>query len=209
MTRTQERKAAPANRLMVAGVAIVAVAGWGAYGYSALSSAQLEHQLIGQAAALQDYQAQFLSQRRRAEESAQEITKLHDQLVSARSDIERLTLKHKETETSLATAQEQLAALQKIHAPPALDSAPALRGITPLPTKQDVLAAQEALTQLGFGELEADGVVGPTTRQAIEEFQRVVGLPVTGELYAQTLQSLMRSAKVVAAQNERTEEAVN
>lgn len=209
MTRTQERKAAPANRLMVAGVRIVAVAGWGAYGYSALSSAQLEHQLIGQAAALQDYQAQFLSQRRRAEESAQEITKLHDQLVSARSDIERLTLKHKETETSLATAQEQLAALQKIHAPPALDSAPALRGITPLPTKQDVLAAQEALTQLGFGELDADGVVGPTTRQAIEEFQRVVGLPVTGELYAQTLQSLMRSAKVVAAQNERTEEAVN
>jgi hypothetical protein len=194
---------------MISGIAAAAVAGWGAYGYSALSSAQLEQQLSGQAAALQDYQAQFLSHRRRAEDGAREITKLHEQLVAARSDVERLKLTHRETETSLATAQEQLASLQKIHAPPALDSAPALRGITPLPTKQDVLAAQEALTQLGFGDLEADGVVGPTTRQAIEEFQRVVGLPVTGELHAQTLQSLMRSAKVVAAQNERTEEAVN
>jgi hypothetical protein len=194
---------------MISGIAAAAVAGWGAYGYSALSSAQLEQQLSGQAAALQDYQAQFLSHRRRAEDGAREITKLHEQLVAARSDVERLKLMHRETETNLATAQEQLASLQKIHAPPALDSAPALRGITPLPTKQDVLAAQEALTQLGFGDLEADGVVGPTTRQAIEEFQRVVGLPVTGELHAQTLQSLMRSAKVVAAQNERTEEAVN
>lgn len=194
---------------MISGFAIASVAGWGAYGYSTLTSTQLEQQLSGQAAALQDYQAQFLSQRRRAEDGAREIKKLHEQLVAARSEIERLALSNEEAQASLATAQEQLAALQKIHAPPALDSAPALRGITPLPTKQDVLAAQEALTQLGFGDLEADGVVGPTTRQAIEEFQRVVGLPITGELHAQTLQSLMRSAKVVAAQNERTEGSVN
>jgi hypothetical protein len=194
---------------MISGIAIASVAGWGAYGYSTLTSTQLEQQLSGQATALQDYQAQFLSQRRRAEDGAREIKKIHEQLVSARSEIERLALSNEEAQTSLATAQEQLAAFQKIHAPPALDSAPALRGTTPLPTKQDVLAAQEALTQLGFGHLEADGVVGPTTRQAIEEFQRVVGLPISGELHAQTLQSLMRSAKVVAAQNERTEESVN
>jgi peptidoglycan hydrolase-like protein with peptidoglycan-binding domain len=116
-------------------------------------------------------------------------------------------VKHQETEANLAAAREQLASFQKIHAPPALDNAPALRGVTPLPTKQDVLAAQDALTQLGFGELEADGVVGPTTRDAIEGFQRVVGLPVTGELHAQTLQALMRSAKVVAAQNERDDKS--
>jgi len=74
------------------------------------------------------------------------------------------------------------------------------------PAKQDILAAQETLTKLGFGNLEADGVMGPTTRQAIERFQRVVGLTVTGELHGLTLQSLMRSAKVVAAQNERAEQ---
>jgi hypothetical protein len=190
---------------MIASIAIAAVAGWGAYAYSSLSSAQLKQQLRGQTAALQDYQAQFLSERRKAEDAAQEITLLRGQLVSSQNDIERLTMRHKETEGDLTTAREQLALLQRIHAPPLLDNAPALRGITPLPTKQDVLAAQEALTQLGFGDLEADGVVGPTTRQAIEAFQRVVGLTVTGELHAQTLQSLMRSAKVVAAQNARAE----
>jgi len=190
---------------MIAGIAIAAVAGWGAYAYSALSSTQLEHQLNGQAAALQDYQVQFLSQRRRAEEGAREITRLHEQLASARRDVERLTTRYKEAEAGLATAQEQVASLQKLHAPPALGSAPALRGITPRPTKQDILAAQEALTQLGFGNLEADGVMGPTTKQAIEEYQRVVGLAVTGQVHGLTLQSLMRSAKVVAAQNLRSE----
>ncbi|MBM1174746.1 peptidoglycan-binding domain-containing protein [Microvirga arabica] len=205
MTRTQERKGTSANRLMLAGIAVAAVAGWGAYAYSALSSMQLKQQLNGQTAALQDYQAQFLSQRRRAEEGARGITRLNEQLASARSEIERLTARHKEAEAGLATAQEQLASLQKLHAPPALASAPALRGITPRPTKQDILVAQEALTQLGFGDLEVDGVMGPTTKQAIEEYQRVVGLTVTGELHGLTLQSLMRSAKVVAAQNERVE----
>jgi TolA-binding protein len=205
VTRTQERKGNPPNRLIIAGTAIAALAGWGAYAYSALSSTQLEQQLNGQTAALQGYQAQFLSQRRRAEEGAREITTLHEQLASARSEIERLTTRHKEAEAGLATAQDQLASLQKLHAPPALESAPALRGITPRPTKRDVLAAQEALTQLGFGNLKADGVMGPTTREAIEEFQRVAGLTITGELHGLTLQALMRSAKVVAVQNERVE----
>jgi Putative peptidoglycan binding domain len=205
VTRTQERRGTSTNRLLIASIAIAAVAGWGAYAYSSLSSAQLKQQLRGQTAALQDYQAQFLSERRKAGDAAQQITLLRGQLVSAQNDIERLTMRHKETEGDLTTAREQVALLQRIHAPPPLDNAPALRGITPLPTKQDVLAAQEALTQLGFGDLEADGVVGPTTRQAIEAFQRVVGLTVTGELHAQTLQSLMRSAKVVAAQNARAE----
>nr|WP_246408180.1 peptidoglycan-binding domain-containing protein [Microvirga lupini] len=78
--------------------------------------------------------------------------------------------------------------------------------ITPLPAKQDVLAAQEALTKLRFGDLEADGVIGSSTREAIEKFQRTVGLPVTGELHPQTLTALMRSAKVMAAQGEQPQE---
>lgn len=205
MTQMPESRGTPVNRLMISGIVVAAIAGWGAYIHSALSSTQLERQLSGQTAALEEYQSQFLSQRRKAEDGAREITKLHEQLASAQAEIEHLATKGKEIEVGLADAREQLASFQKIHAPPALDSAPALRGVKPLPTKQDVIAAQEALTQLGFGKLEADGVVGPTTRQAIEEFQRVVGLTVTGELHAQTLQSLMRSSKVVAAQSERTE----
>jgi septal ring factor EnvC (AmiA/AmiB activator) len=150
VTRTQERRGTSIIRLVISGIALVAIAGWGAYACSALFTTQLQRQLNGQTAALRDYQAQFLSQRRSAADGAREITRLQEQLASARTEIERLALKHKESETSLATAQEQLASLQKIYASPALDSAPALRGIKPLPTKQDVLAAQEALTKLRF-----------------------------------------------------------
>ncbi|EIM29751.1 peptidoglycan-binding domain-containing protein [Microvirga lotononidis] len=205
MNRTPERRGSSISRLTISGIAIAAVTGWGAYSYSSLSSMQLEQQVSGQTAALREYQSQFLSERMKAENGAQEAAKLREQLASAQSEIERLTAKHTETEANLAAAKEQLASLQEINAPPALDGAPALRGVAPLPTKQDVMSAQKALTDLGFGKLEADGVVGPTTRQAIEEYQRLVGLTVTGQLHAQTLQSLMRSAKVVAAQNERTE----
>ena len=205
MTRTPERNGLSISRLTISGLAVAAVTGWGAYAYSVLSSAQIEQQMSGQTAALREYQSQFLSQRMKAENGAREIAKLQEQLTSARGEIERLAAKHTESEANLAAAREQLASLQEIHAPPALDRAPALRGVTPMPTKQDVISAQKALTDLGFGKLEADGVVGPTTRQAIEEYQRLVGLTVTGELHAQTLQSLMRSAKVVAAQNERAE----
>ncbi|WP_162820481.1 peptidoglycan-binding domain-containing protein [Microvirga calopogonii] len=205
MTRTPERRGSSIGRLTISGIAVIAITGWGAYAYSALSSTQLEHQVSGQTAALREYQAQFLSERMKAENGASEIRKLQEQLVLATGEIERLTLKHTEAEASLTAAREQLASLHEIHAAPALDGAPALRGVTPLPTRQDVISAQKALTDLGFGKLEGDGVVGPTTRQAIEEYQRLVGLTVTGELHAQTLQSLMRSAKVVAAQSERTE----
>jgi hypothetical protein len=208
VTRTQDTRATTTRKLMISGLAVAAIAGWGAYGYSALSSRQIEQQMNGQAAALQDYQAQFLTQRRKAEEGAREITRLQEQLASATSENERLTVRNKEIEASLAASQEKLASLQNLHAPPALGSAPALRGITPVPTRQDVRAAQEALTQLGFGTLEADGVMGPGTREAIEKFQQVVGLTVTGELHGLTLQSLMRSAKVVAAQSERADQAI-
>ena len=205
MTRMPDRKGAPLSRLMITGVAVAALSGWGAYAHSVLSSAELGRQLSGQAAALQDYQTQFLALRKKADDGARTVAALQERLASAQGEIARLAAQHKDAEADLAAAQDQLASFQKIHAPPALDRAPALIGVTPLPTKQDVLSAQEALTRLGFGELEADGVVGPSTRDAIEAFQRLVGLTVTGELHAQTLQSLMRAAKVVEAQNDRAE----
>jgi chromosome segregation ATPase len=152
---------------MIIGVTTAALAGWGAYAYSALSSAQLKHQLSGQTAALQEYQSQFLSQRKKADDGARELATLHKQLASAQSEVERLTMRHKEAEANLAMTWEQLASFQKLRASPALASAPALRGITPLPARQDVRAAQEALTQLGFGNLEADGVIDPPHGMAL------------------------------------------
>lgn len=199
VTRTHEGRQASPKRFRTVCIVIATLAGWGGFAYSSLTSAQLEQELSGQAAALKGYQSKVLSQRQREDSEAREIAALREQLALAQGEVQRLAQRQKGAEANLVKAEEQLALFQKIHAPPALENAPALRGIKPVPAKQDVLAAQEALTQLGFGKLKADGVVGPTTQQAIEEFQRVAGLTVTGELHGLTLQTLIRSAKIVAA----------
>ncbi|WP_244610485.1 peptidoglycan-binding domain-containing protein [Microvirga pakistanensis] len=62
--------------------------------------------------------------------------------------------------------------------------------VAPSPSKDQVRAAQEALTALGFGQLKPDGMMGPGTRRAIEAFERAKGLPITGGLGAGTLQAL-------------------
>ena len=73
--------------------------------------------------------------------------------------------------------------------------------VKPRPAPQDVVAAQKALTELGYGPLKADGDLGPGTRQAIEKYQRDAGLKVTGELHAETLQVLLDPAKRLASQD--------
>jgi peptidoglycan hydrolase-like protein with peptidoglycan-binding domain len=57
-------------------------------------------------------------------------------------------------------------------------------------SKQEIRTAQEALVDLGYGKLKADGSVGPSTRKAVEVFERAKGLPVTGKLGPATLQAL-------------------
>jgi hypothetical protein len=59
----------------------------------------------------------------------------------------------------------------------------------------DVIAAQKALTRLGYGPLEADGVSGRATRLAIERFEREHGLPATGLLGQRTARALAAAAR--------------
>ncbi len=61
-----------------------------------------------------------------------------------------------------------------------------------------LMAAQRALTKLGYGPLTEDGLFGPMTRQAIERFEREQGLAVTGLLVPQTARALsVRSGVVI------------
>jgi chromosome segregation ATPase len=57
-------------------------------------------------------------------------------------------------------------------------------------SKQEIRTAQEALVDFGYGKLKADGSLGPSTRKAVEAFERAKGLPVTGKLGTTTLQAL-------------------
>lgn len=54
--------------------------------------------------------------------------------------------------------------------------------------------AQKALTKLGYGPLRPDGLMGVTTRQALERFERDHKLPITGSLGQRTTRLLASSA---------------
>ncbi|MFC3639734.1 peptidoglycan-binding protein [Camelimonas fluminis] len=71
--------------------------------------------------------------------------------------------------------------------------APPAAPAKPQPVPQ-VASAQKALGKLGFGALNADGLMGPGTRAAIERFEKAKGLPVTGELNPKTLKALGAAA---------------
>ncbi|MDB5649450.1 MAG: Peptidoglycan-binding domain 1 protein [Hyphomicrobiales bacterium] len=64
------------------------------------------------------------------------------------------------------------------------------------PDATRLLAAQRALARLGYA-VKPDGVMGGSTRQAIEKFEQARKLPVTGELSARTLRELSSQAGVV------------
>jgi Putative peptidoglycan binding domain len=60
-----------------------------------------------------------------------------------------------------------------------------------------VMAAQRALTKLGYGQIKGDGVIGPGTRQAIEKFEKDRKLAVTGELNPRTARALAAHSGIV------------
>lgn len=53
-----------------------------------------------------------------------------------------------------------------------------------------VAAVQKALTKLGYGPLKPDGIMGATTKGAVEKFERDRSLPVTGGLGPRTAKQL-------------------
>jgi peptidoglycan hydrolase-like protein with peptidoglycan-binding domain len=66
--------------------------------------------------------------------------------------------------------------------PPPAQQDPASPAAPPAAADSLVAAIQRALARAAYGPLNADGVVGSETREAIKRFQRDHALPVTGEI---------------------------
>ena len=151
-------------------------------------------------------QVEIARLRQQIEAMAVERTKLvqgYDQMLQATGDLEQLrkeiaatTQEVQHLETMRARISQ---AIDQIH--PQLVAAAArphggsesmtTGSIAPAPlTKDQSRAAQEALTDFGYGNLEADGVLGPSTSKAIEAFEQAKGLPVTGKLGTATFQAI-------------------
>lgn len=52
----------------------------------------------------------------------------------------------------------------------------------PSMSRADIRRAQELLAELGFDPGPADGLIGPRTRSAVENFEQAKGLPASGEV---------------------------
>jgi len=57
-----------------------------------------------------------------------------------------------------------------------------------------ILMTQKALNKLGYGPLREDGLTGPSTKTAIERFERDRKLPVRGEPEGRTLKELSQAS---------------
>jgi peptidoglycan hydrolase-like protein with peptidoglycan-binding domain len=57
---------------------------------------------------------------------------------------------------------------------------------SPFMSGSDVLAVQRALAAAGFSPGTADGVYGPSTANAVEQFQAARSIPITGQVCGQT-----------------------
>ena len=66
-------------------------------------------------------------------------------------------------------------------------------------SKDEIRQVQQALDQKGFKAGQADGVLGPETKNAIKEFQQKQGFNATGELDSQTMSALGVSTSGQAA----------
>jgi hypothetical protein len=171
--------------------------GWGLFVYSVLSTGFEEH-------TLQSENRQLRQQIEAVSAERDQLAKANDQKILAGQDLNTMLAR-------IEAATEELQQLDSLRAsvsqaieqtrlqftgpsdqPAAVTESPTVSTTSAVRlSKQEIRTAQEALVDFGYGKLKADGSLGPSTRKAVEAFERAKGLPVTGKLgTAATLQAL-------------------
>jgi hypothetical protein len=182
----------PTSRLALPIIlALVAVVGWGLLVLSRQSAAEFEEHLRGQVASLHQRQMELLNERTQREATVGTLEKLRSDVAALRQEQEGLKQARDQLETDLTRLREEQAAARdtsgQVRATHGATASPAAR------ERASIVTAQKTLTKLGYGPLAADGIMGPKTRQAIEDFQHDRELKMTSELDPSTLRQLTAS----------------
>jgi septal ring factor EnvC (AmiA/AmiB activator) len=171
----------------------LAVLGWGGFIYGSLSAVDAEQKLQAEVSTLR----QAAADGRDRTEATAELSEIRASIASARNEFlqiaQDLGQAREELASTRAEAAQARAALQSAVEAMAShrDRTAALPGRGRyLMDPESVAQAQRALAAFGYGPLEADGVLGPNTRQALERFERDRRLTVTGELNPRTAERL-------------------
>jgi hypothetical protein len=183
------------NRLTIA----VAVAGWALYGFSVLgphsseANAQTEIARLSQAAETASADRDALAaELERFKDGNQDLQHIQKQIAAATQELKHLEYLRGRVSGEIDTMRPRPSRASSQASPP--DEVPDPLSVGSIPfSKEEISNAQQALNRLGYGPLRADGVLGPGTRRSIEAFQRVKGLPVTGQLEADTLRTIKDS----------------
>jgi Putative peptidoglycan binding domain len=178
------------------GLLVATAIGWGLLVYSVLSKGSEEH-------TLQSENWQLRQQIESVTAERNQLAKANDQKILAGQDlntmlarIEAVTEELQQLDSlrasvSQAIEQTRLQFTGPADQPAAMTESPTVSTTSAVRlSKQEIRTAQEALVDLGYGKLKADGSLGPSTRKAVEAFERAKGLPVTGKLGPATLQAL-------------------
>jgi murein L,D-transpeptidase YcbB/YkuD len=175
------------------GILAIAAVGWGLFAWSVLSSGSDEQAEIAHLRQLVETvtakHTKVVQEQEQIIQASGDLEHLRKAIAAATQEIQRLDAMRAQISTAIDQTHPQLVAAA---ARPRSGSDSMTTGsIAPTPvSKEQIRTAQEALTDFGYGNLEADGLFGPSTRKAIEAFEQAKGLPVTGKLGPATLQAL-------------------
>ena len=191
MTNQAMLRAGVAGRVLFAATAVI---GLGVFLYSTLApDADTKHveaevtQLRQQIETITAERDQLAKENNRRILAGQSLSDIQVRIEAAMGELRQLDEMRAGVSQAIEKARFELTG--PTHQPAALEHSSTTTASVPL-SKGAIRAAQEALVDFGYGKFEADGVFGPTTRKAVEAFERAKGLPVTGKLGTMTLQAL-------------------
>ena len=180
------------SHLVILALGLGTISGWTTFLISSRSSAVTERDLRAQVSSLHQIQMDLLLEHDRLKSAAGDLELLRSQAEALRQETDLLTQARDLARAELVTAATGMRDLiDQLNQARSNVASTGSVNTKPLTSEQFVTrTAQKSLTRLGYGPLKADGVAGPSTRRAVEAFQRATTLPITGELDAPTLQRL-------------------
>ena len=170
--------------------------GCGLFVYSVLSKSSEDHALQSEISQLRQQIETVTAERDQLAKESEQRIRADQDLNTALKRIEAATEELQQLDSLRATVSQAIeqARLQftgPSDQPIAVTESPVVSTTSSVRlSKKEIRVAQEALVDFGYGKLKVDGSLGPSTRKAIETFERASGLPVTGKLGTATFKAL-------------------
>src|SRR3954454_6896652 len=113
MARIDLTRRLNAHRVLSLTVSFLALVGWGAFTYSAGSSASAERDLRAELVQSQAAQDQLRAERDQHQAAVGDLTQIQAQLASARGELDTLARKREQATAQVAAVQQELMVLTK------------------------------------------------------------------------------------------------